>query len=95
MRIFNVILIFIYFINSCFGSSYQNTNISLCYNCIYKVDNIQKNNATLKEFIVEIDRLCDDYNITYCDSMMEKDYKFLMSNSTKVCENMGICEELT
>jgi len=79
-------LVFIYLINSSLASSYQNTNSSLCYNCIDKVDNIQRNNASLKEFIVEIDNLCDDYNITYCDNMMEKDYKFLMSNSTKVCE---------
>ena len=88
-------LVFIYLINSSLASSYQNTNSSLCYNCIDKVDNIQRNNASLKEFIVEIDNLCDDYNITYCDNMMEKDYKFLMSNSTKVCEKMGFCEELT
>ena len=69
-------------------------NSTKCYDCIMNINYIHKMNLTLTEWLNNYEGLCIDLNIS-CEKFTNKEYKFLMSNSSKVCESMGYCDELT
>jgi len=69
-------------------------NSSECYQCIENINYIHKNNISLKELYDNLDDFCTYFNIS-CSKMDAKEYNFLMSNSTQVCESLNKCDTLS
>jgi hypothetical protein len=45
--------------------------------------------------IDNINNYCDYYDINGCEKIIEEGDKIIMSNSTKLCEKLNLCDELT
>ena len=71
-------------------------NISDCNECITEVKNIRQYNSSIVKLFNTLDNMCETLNLTECVSgLSSAEHWLLEENITKVCQDLGFCDNLT
>ena len=71
-------------------------NVSDCNECITEVKNVRQYNSSIVKLFNTLDNMCETLNLTECVSGLQSaEHWLLEGNSTKVCQDLGFCDNLT
>jgi hypothetical protein len=69
-------------------------NSSNCTSCIEKFNYLHSHNESIVQFVANMNDFCDHFNITNCRNWTKKVDKYIMKNSTEICQDLGVCDVL-
>ena len=69
-------------------------NSSECTSCIEKFNYLHSHNESIVQFVENMNDFCDYLNITNCRNWTKNVDKYIMKNSTEICQDFEICDVL-